>query len=120
MATEQALVSAILNTFGSRPGVRLWRCNTGVARTRTGRVVRFGLPGQADIQGVLAPHGRHVSIECKAGRGQQSQEQVRWQQMIEKHGGLYILARTVGDVEDCLSRTTTATGETAWGGSSAE
>lgn len=101
--TESELLAAILNRFGSRPGVRLWRQNTGMARTPGGQLVRFGVPGQADISGLRIPSGQRVEIECKSARGHQTQQQRNWQAMIEKHGGLYILARSVEDVERALS-----------------
>jgi len=43
--------------------------------------------------------GQHVWIEVKTARGKQSYYQKRFQQDIEKHGGTYILARSVSDVE---------------------
>ena len=43
--------------------------------------------------------GQHVWIEVKIARGKQSDYQKRFQQDIEKHGGTYILARSVADVE---------------------
>lgn len=101
---ESDLVASILNTFGSRQGVRLWRANVLVARDRKGQVVRAGIKGQADISGVLAPTGRRIEIECKSASGQQTKEQVRWQRMIEAHGGIYILARSLEDVEAALTQ----------------
>lgn len=98
---ESHLVSAILREFGSRPGLRLWRQNTGAARTPTGQVVRFGVPGQADISGITNT-GRRIEIETKAGRGRLSEAQQNWRAMIEKFGGLYILARTLADVQHGL------------------
>lgn len=100
--SESTTLRAILQEFGSRPGIRLWRNNTGAASTKTGQVVRFGVPGQADISGVLAPHGRRIEIEVKSATGRQSQKQRRFQAMIEKHGGLYVLARSVEDVGAAL------------------
>lgn len=100
--TESALLSAILLEFGSRPDCRLWRQNTGAARTSTGALVRFGVPGQADISGILAPSGRRIEIETKTARGRQSQAQKKWQAMIEKFGGVYVVARSVEDVRRVL------------------
>jgi hypothetical protein len=100
--TESDLVSAILICLGTRPGVKVWRANVLVARDRTGRVVRAGIPGQADISGILAPNGRRLEIECKTATGRQTEDQKRWQRMIEAHGGLYVLARSVADVEMAL------------------
>lgn len=94
---ETQLVSDILHEFGSLPTLRLWRANVLVARTRTGQVVRAGIVGQADISGIRVG-GQRIEVECKAGRGQQTEAQRNWQAMIEKFGGLYILARSVDDV----------------------
>lgn len=98
--TEHALVQSILIEFGSRPTLRLWRVNTGAALGRAG-FVRFGLPGMADISGIMQG-GRRIEIECKTATGRQSPEQKRWQAMIEKFGGLYVLARSVEDVGKVL------------------
>lgn len=100
---ESHLVQAILREFGALEGLRIWRANVLVARDHTGRVVRAGIKGQADISGIRLPGGQRVEIECKAGRRGQTDDQRRWQAMIEKHGGLYILARHVDDVRAALA-----------------
>ncbi len=86
--------------------MRLWRQNTGVATydnlvAGTSRKVRFGLPGQADLSGIL-PDGKRLEIEVKRPGGRQSEEQKAFQEMIERFGGLYILAYSALDVEDRL------------------
>ena len=96
--SERAILAEILLTIGSRPDLRVWRNNTGQMPTPDGRVIRFGLPGSADILGILKPHGRFLAIECKTEIGRQSEHQKAFQAMIESHGGLYILARSVNDV----------------------
>lgn len=96
--TEAELVNAILLEFGSRTDLRLWRQNTGAAIRPGGGLIRFGIPGMADISGIMQPNGRRIEIECKAPSGRQSKEQQRWQRMIEWAGGLYILARSIEDV----------------------
>lgn len=63
--------------------------------------MRFGVPGQGDISGLLA-NGRRVEIEVKSARGTQSQQQRAFEAMISRFGGLYILARSVADVEAAL------------------
>jgi len=101
MALEAALVHAILATFGADPRLRIWRANTGVAFDAKGRAIRFGVPGAADISGILRG-GRRLEIECKSDAGRQSPAQRAWQAMIESHGGLYILAHMVEDVRCAL------------------
>jgi hypothetical protein len=82
--------------------MRLWRANVGVARiggprSAGGRVVRFGLPGQADLTGIL-PSGVRLEIEVKRPGCPQTPEQKAFQKMIEHFGGVYVLARSVQDV----------------------
>ncbi len=97
--SETALVKAILLHIGSRPDVRVYRNNTGCLIDDRGRPVKFGLIGSADIIGLIAPHGRFLAIECKTQSGKQSDQQRKYQQMIESMGGIYILARKVEDVK---------------------
>ncbi len=101
---EKRLQNEILRAFGTKRWMRLWRANTGVAQIGS-RVVRFGVPGQADLTGILQLGGIGVSlwIEVKSASGRQTQEQVWFQQMVERLGGLYILARSVEDVDDAIN-----------------
>lgn len=103
---EKRLQNAILRSFGTRSDMRLWRQNTGVAfypdwQTGQRRAVRFGLPGAADLSGIL-PDGRRLEIEVKSPKGRQTKEQAAYQRMIERFGGLYVLARSLSDVEVAL------------------
>lgn len=100
---ESSLLYAVLNAWGAHPRLRLWRQNTGAA-TLNGRLVRFGTPGAADIQGILRPAGRFLAIECKSATGKQREEQAKWQRMVEEHGGLYVLARSLEDVDAALAK----------------
>ena len=100
--TEHQIQNAILREFGTRTDLRIWRANTGVARYGK-RVVRFGVPGQADLTGIL-PDGRRLEIEVKSATGRQSTDQKNYQQMIERLNGVYILARSVADVERILCK----------------
>ena len=75
MMREAEVQRAILLAFGARPGLRIWRQNTGVAEYTDdqGRrqFVKFGDAGQADIIGnddtgaplvsrFVAPHHRDI------------------------------------------------------------
>jgi hypothetical protein len=95
MQSESEILDDVLRTIGSRPDIRVWRAATGVARFGT-TVVRFGIPGQADISGI-APDGRRIEIETKAARGYQSKQQKNFERMITKFGGVYILARSADE-----------------------
>ena len=100
--TEKQLQNEILRTFGTIPRLRMWRANTGVARIEK-RVVRFGVPGQADLTGIL-PEGRRLEIEVKSPTGRQTPEQRSFQGIIEKFNGVYVLARSVEDVWSALRK----------------
>ena len=98
---EKQIQNDILREFGTLPWLRIWRANTGVARIGD-RVVRFGVPGQADLTGIL-PDGRRLEIEVKSPTGRQSPDQQAYQRIIEKFNGVYILARSVEDVRRQLA-----------------
>lgn len=96
MTREHFIQNAILREFGTRADMRIWRANCGAA-TFQGQRVSFGVPGQADLSGILND-GRRVEIEVKSTVGRQSAAQKSYQAMIERFGGVYILARSVDDV----------------------
>ena len=80
--------------------------------------MKYGVPGSADILGVwlreahrpinrgmrlggleTVAYGQAIAIETKRGKGGvQSKQQERWQRAFEQVGGVYILARDIGDV----------------------
>jgi hypothetical protein len=110
---ESHLLYNILLTWGAHPMLRIWRVNTGVGWFADGKParntdrgaypVKFGVSGQADISGLLLPNGRRLEIETKTIKGRQSKEQAAWQRLTECFGGLYVLARSVGDVDRALA-----------------
>jgi hypothetical protein len=93
--TETQIMRDILVAVNQLPDALFWRVNVGVARTPDGRMNRYGIPGQADLAGVV--RGRHVEIEVKTASGRQSRQQIRWQKAVERAGGIYVLARSVDD-----------------------
>lgn len=72
-----------------------WRHNVGAAIDRTGRRIKFGVAGQADLLGTV--RGRFVAIETKTAIGRVSQEQREWGARVTAAGGLYIVARNLDD-----------------------
>ncbi len=84
------------------PRLRLWRANVGAARIG-GRVVRFGITGQADLTGIL-PDGKRLEIEVKSPTGCQTPAQRAFEAMIEKFNGMYVLARSTDDVRRALEK----------------
>lgn len=111
--TENWILFRVLQAWGSHPRLRIWRSNVGVGWFANGKParkddegaypVRFGVEGQADISGVMLPSGRRLEIECKTEKGRQSEAQENWQRMIERFGGVYVLARSVEDVDRALA-----------------
>ena len=94
--SEREILHAILGVVGAREDCRVWRNSVGAAKSRGGRFVQFGLPGSADILGI-ARGGRFIAIEVKSDRGQLSPEQRAFKAMVERFGGIYVVARCVED-----------------------
>lgn len=101
--SEADLVQNILVEFGALPTCRIFRQNVGAAKRPTGGLVRFGTPGQADIFGILAPTGRFFAIEAKTPTGRQSEDQKRWQKMVERFGGAYAVVRSMDEARRFMS-----------------
>ena len=109
--TETATLRAIHAAIGARPDVRLWRVQVGAAvpvslccaRCRSKGVVRYGLPGMADLLGIQAPAGRLVSLEVKSATGKPTEEQVAWAAMVKRFGGVAAIVRSVEDAERALA-----------------
>ena len=99
--SEIRIQQEILQAIGARDDLRVWRNQTGALRDERGRLVRFGLPGSADILGILKG-GRFLAIEVKSPTGRQSEQQHNFERMVRNMGGLYILARSVSDVLEVL------------------
>lgn len=99
---HQKLCDEILYAVGSLPHVRLWPRVVGVGRSVThyDHVISYGIPGESDLDGIIAPTGRRLHIEVKTGSGKLSEKQKAFKAMIEKFGGIYVEARSV---EDALS-----------------
>lgn len=85
-------------------GVYCWRNNNGALWDPKLRIYRNNplmKPGIADI--IAVHNGRHIEIECKTAVGRQSPAQKIHQKRIEQAGGIYILARSIEDVDKVLA-----------------
>jgi len=125
--SERKIQATILAALGSRPDIRLFRNAVGhgyhgdarlkhepdgslTVVIRKARRVSYGLaPGSCDLIGVrrvlITPDmvGQHIAqflgIECKSASGRSTVEQKDFRAMLERFGGISILARSLDDVE---------------------
>ena len=110
--SEAKILHEIIKAWGAHPKLRIARINVGMgwfaggkpARTTDSGAypVRFNPPGTADLVGVIAPHGTLLMIEVKTLTGKQRKAQVTMQKIVQSFGGIYILARSVADVDAAL------------------
>jgi hypothetical protein len=106
-STANGLTKAICD-FINYQGYQAERINTmGTARekkTTAGKVIGVtwtkgtSTAGSADISATIK--GRSVKIEVKIGKDRQSEAQKRYQENIEKAGGIYYIARNFDDFVD--------------------
>lgn len=95
---EREVQAAVIAYLETRTDIWIWRQNVG-STFYDGAFVKFGIRGAPDLQGLMAPTGRFVGIECKREvGGELSEFQERWGENCRRHGGLYIVARSVDDV----------------------
>ena len=98
------LLNAILLAVGSNKNIRVWPRVVGVGRAlNSERVMAFGIKGETDIDGIIAPHGKKLAIEVKTGKAVLSSDQKKYRAMILKFGGVHITGRSVEQVLTELS-----------------
>jgi len=81
-----------------------WRQNTGAAWFGEGnkkRPVFYGVPGQADIAGILGD-GTRFHIETKTPTGRQSDTQKAYEKIVTGFGENYIIVRDVAELQAWL------------------
>lgn len=95
--SEQAIQNEILLRLGALPGLRLWRCNSGLAFGPSGARVKLLPPGHPDLAGV-ASGGRAVFIEVKAPGQRPRPEQAAFHAMLASLGARVFVA---SDADAC-------------------
>jgi hypothetical protein len=84
-----------------RLGIMANRLNNGSFCTNSGYHC-YGIPGAGDIIGIL-PGGRHLEVECKAGKGGSlSDKQQERMRNVRRAGGVYIVAHSAGELSEQL------------------
>ena len=86
-------------------GVFCWRNNSGNSfiqdKYGNTRMIKFGVAGSPDILCCLKG-GLFCGIEIKCLKKQLTPDQLDFSLKVNKNGGLYILARSIEDVEEQL------------------
>ena len=99
---ESAVQSGIIAYLSTRKDILFWRKNVGATKYDNA-YVKFGEPGEADIQGVQAPGARMFGIEAKREIGGKLSEAQRiWGENLTNFGGLYVVATNVKIVQEAL------------------
>jgi hypothetical protein len=95
---ESLVVSACIQWLHVH-GCFVWRNNTGAYKhPASNTFIRYGLVGSGDILG-MTPRGRFLAVECKSEKGKPTEQQERFGGRVTEHGGLYILAHSIDDLE---------------------
>jgi hypothetical protein len=114
MSTPEGQILASIMEYLAVRKVLHFRMNTGAVKTEN-RFFRFGTPGMSDIIAFRRINARglkdfgevlHLSkvlfLECKTPKGKQSEAQKAFQALVESHGHIYAVVRSIEDVESLL------------------
>jgi hypothetical protein len=103
------LKADILCYLGARSDVLVENTPTGRYIQPNGGWITIGAPGRPDIRGVWriliarSPTTRYAglafAVEVKTGGGDLEAHQRRWRNRFQDLGGLYVLARSLDDVQ---------------------
>jgi hypothetical protein len=100
--TKQEIINDILNVLGQLSSLKIWANNQGVKEFKK-RNVRYGVPEQSDITGIL-PNGRRLDIIVSSRTGHISDEKLSLRSNLTHFKGVCIIAYSVHDVYRELSR----------------
>jgi hypothetical protein len=115
MSREHAIQKEIMLALGSRQDTRVFRNNCGKLQDRNGQWVSYGLMrGSADLIGwqtrtiTAADVGKRMavflSVEIKSPTGIVRPDQKRWLDAVEIAGGIGVVARSVDDALQRISK----------------
>lgn len=102
-STETEIVSACLGYLRAHPKVA-WaeRMNSGRFAVKGARWVTFGFKGLSDIIGQLKS-GVFLAVEVKRPGEAPTEDQQKFLDIVERNGGLAIVAESVDAVRDGLA-----------------
>ena len=99
MKTETVIQRSILDWLKAA-GILHMRVSLGGIRRGKGVRAKNPMTGYPDIQGLYG--GRLFVVEVKTAKQNLSEEQESWRERLTKAGAIYILARSVKDVQQEL------------------
>lgn len=116
MTPETNISREIQLALGSRPDVRMFRNSVGIATTRDGSVIRFGLtPGSSDLIGwrtiTITPDmvGKRIAVftgvEVKTPTGAIRKNQLLWQAAVQSMGGISEILRSPTEINRVINWT---------------
>lgn len=94
---QQEIMLAIQKAW---PRAAIIRQNTGASKDKTGRLIRFGVKGAADLRIII--NGLAIEVEAKTLKGVQSDAQKQYERAIQRAGGRYFLCRDAGSCVDAI------------------
>lgn len=99
---ESQIQDAVRLVLGAEPDAVWWRNNIGRAQLH-GHTIAFGVggPGGADLLGVF--RGIFTAVEIKSADGRQTEEQRRFEQLVRRKGGIYVVLRSADDAHAWLA-----------------
>lgn len=98
---ESEVLGGVLGYLSTRGDFYCWRQGNFAGSLPGGYM--HATKGVADILGVLSPTGKFVAIEVKREiGGKVSASQLAWGANVIAAGGVYVVARSIADVEAAL------------------
>ncbi len=102
---EDELQSRIRLSLGKRTDCVFWRNAVGVADTKLGHKVSYGLGrGSSDLVGMLRPSGRFIVLEIKIEGGRVSSDQDTFIRLINIGGGFGRVVRSVEEANHAVDQ----------------
>lgn len=113
-AAHTRLIQEARLALGREPDLVMWPMQPGGVADATGRPMRCGPTGMADLVGILRMRvmlagralelGRLFAIEGKTGGGKLRSAQIMWGNLVRRMGGFYSEFRSADDARACLER----------------
>lgn len=100
---EGAVLRACLDLLELRR-IYAFRNNSGCLPDASGRPVRFGKVGSADILGLLPPRGRLLAVEAKAPGGKLTDAQREFLEGVRAAGGVAVCVSDPAILADILDQ----------------